>query len=156
MKNYEEYDDILIVDDRETKLELVRLWYVYEHLTKTEIARRLQVSSASVGNWIKNKGWEQQKKHFKTISDNILLIRFNLVKQITDYSLNEDFDWDKIDKMINTLNKVQVNSIPISSKIAICTEIINSIKNESETTKKIVISTIEKYVSELKSCKNER
>lgn len=128
---------------KETEREFAKLLFIKQGLTQKEIAEKVKVTEKTVGKWVEDGKWKEQKRSLISTRTNIIqkfedqLERWNHVIENRDDQLASSKEVDLLNKLASGIKKLETE-VGVGEVITAVMQLISFVQTvDFEASKKL-------------------
>lgn len=130
-----------------TKKEIAKLLYINNDFTQKNIAEKIKVTENTIGKWVKDEKWDEQKKALSVSKTTLLKKMYAYLETILDKE-EGSIVADRVVKITRAIERLQDKKASFENYIEVFQNFTNYVSREDIELAKIIVKKQDEFVRE--------
>lgn len=130
-----------------TKKEIAKLLYINNDFTQKNIAEKIKVTENTIGKWVKDEKWDEQKKALSVSKTTLLKKMYSYLETILDKE-EGSIVADRVVKITRAIERLQDKKASFENYIEVFQNFTNYVSREDIELAKIIVRKQDEFVRE--------
>lgn len=130
-----------------TKKEIAKLLYINNDFTQKNIAEKIKVTENTIGKWIKDEKWDEQKKALSVSKTTLLKKMYSYLETILDKE-EGSIVADRVVKITRAIERLQDKKASFENYIEVFQNFTNHVSKEDIELAKTIVKKQDEFIRE--------